>query len=291
MSRAFPGVTRQIVSLGVSWRAMQENLSPAKGRVAGKVALVTGAASGIGRATAIVLAREGASVVCADLHEQGAETCAAEIHAAQCAAIACRLDVASEASWCEVIERVLQSHGKLDALVNCAGISLAGAVEDLKLEEWQRVFAVNLEGTFLGTKHAIRAMKSNAGHCSIVNVSSASGLRASPGASAYCASKAAVCMFSRTVAKECSQAGIRIRVNTVCPGGVKTPLWRAMPFFQDLVKKTGSEESAFEAMAQGLPGERFAEPEEIARAILFLASDESLYVNGADLVVDGAYSA
>jgi NAD(P)-dependent dehydrogenase (short-subunit alcohol dehydrogenase family) len=124
---------------------------------------------------------------------------------------------------------------------------------------------------------------------SIVHVSSASGIRAPAGASAYATSKAALCFFVKAAAKECHEAGLPIRINTVCPGGVKTPLWQTMPFFQDLMKQTGSEEGAFRAMVGDKPG-RFIEPEEIALAILYLASDESVMVTGTDLVIDAGYS-
>src|SRR5262249_50202011 len=163
-------------------------------------------------------------------------------------------------------------------------------VADMSLDDWRRVLAVNLDGIFLGTKHAIRAMRTSGG--SIVLVSSASGLKAVPGASAYSASKAAGCMFARNAAKECADAGLAIRVNTVCPGAVKTPLWRTMPFFQELIARHGSEEAAFQAMTEGQPaGARFAEPEEIAQAILYLASDESRFVTGSDLVIDAGFRA
>ena len=143
---------------------------------------------------------------------------------------------------------------------------------------------------FLGTKHAILTLRQTGGG-SIVHISSASGLKSAPGASAYSASKAAVCMFVKAAAKECLQNGDKIRINTVCPAGVKTPLWREMPFFRDLVETTGSEEAAFREMAKSDPQGRFAEPEEIARAVLYLASDESLYVTGTDLLVEGGYTA
>jgi NAD(P)-dependent dehydrogenase (short-subunit alcohol dehydrogenase family) len=125
---------------------------------------------------------------------------------------------------------------------------------------------------------------------SIVNVSSASGIKAAPGASAYSASKAAACMFSKAAAKECLQNGYHIRVNTVCPAGVRTPMWRGMPFFRELIEQTGSEEAAFQAMEQTGPQGRFAEAEEVAQAILYLASDESLNVTGSDLMIDGGFT-
>lgn len=257
-------------------------------RVAGKVAVVAGAASGIGRATALSLGRHGASVVCADLNRTGAEDCARDIVAAGSQALGCVLDVTSEADWDRAVELTREQFGRPDVLVNSAGISFTSPVADMSLEDWQRVLAVNLDAVFLGTRAAIRAMRPGPG--SIINVSSASGLKASPGASAYSASKAAVCMFSRTAARECLDAGQGIRINTVCPGGVKTPLWSTMPFFQDLVRQAGSEEAAFQALAGKAPGARFAEPTEIALAILYLASDESRFVTGTDLVIDNGYT-
>jgi NAD(P)-dependent dehydrogenase (short-subunit alcohol dehydrogenase family) len=256
-----------------------------RGRVAGKVALVVGAASGIGRATAVLLAEHGASVWCADLNDAGAAATAGSI-----AGKSSGVDVTREADWEAVIAAVLAEHGRLDVLVNSAGITFVCPVADMCLDDWQRVFRVDLDGVFLGTKHAIRAMRATGG--SIINVSSAAGLKSMPGASAYATSKAAVCVFSRTAAKECVDAGLAIRVNTVCPGGVKTPLWRTQPFFQKLIAKTGSEDEAFLALLAGQPaGSRFAEPEEIAHAILYLASEESRFVTGSELVIDAGFRA
>jgi NAD(P)-dependent dehydrogenase (short-subunit alcohol dehydrogenase family) len=267
---------------------MSDAPRPGEGRVAGKVALVAGAGSGIGRATALLLAGHGASLLCTDLDAAAAEATAAAITAAGGTASSCPLDVTSEAAWCEATEQVLRTWGRLDILVNSAGISFARPVEEMTLEEWRRVLAVNLDGAFLGTKHAVRAMRKHPEGGSIVNVSSASGVKASPGASAYCASKAGVGMLSKTAALECQRAGDNIRVNAVLPSGVKTPLWKAMPFFRDLIAQTGSEEAAFRALAQG---GRFAEPEEIALAILYLASDESRFVTGVEFVIDNGYTA
>jgi NAD(P)-dependent dehydrogenase (short-subunit alcohol dehydrogenase family) len=255
------------------------------GRVLGKIALVAGAASGIGRATATLLAGHGATVWCSDLNAAGAATTAKSIGGKSAG-----LDVTREAEWEAVIAAVVAEHGRLDVLVNSAGISFGCAVADMSLDDWQRVLRVNLDGAFLGTKHGIRAMRGTGG--AIVNVSSASGLKSAPGAAAYSTSKAAVCMLTRTAAKECVDAGLAIRVNTVCPGGVRTPLWRTMPFFQELIAKSGSEEAAFQAILAGGPaGARFAEPEEIAHAILYLASDESRFVTGSDLVIDAGFRA
>jgi NAD(P)-dependent dehydrogenase (short-subunit alcohol dehydrogenase family) len=270
---------------------MQPQPPHPKGRVAGKVALVTGAASGIGRATALALAEHGAAVACGDLDLAGAEQVAAAITAAGGTAWPCRLDVTAEPAWQAAVEDVLRRQGRLDVAVNCAGISAACPVAELTLDDWRRVLAVNLEGVVLGTKHAIRAMRQGGRGGSIVNVSSVSGIKAQAGASAYCASKAAVIMFSRVAALECLKAGDKIRVNTVSPSGVKTPMWKTMPFFQELMAKEGGEEAAFAAMERAHPQGRFALPEEVALGILYLASDESSYVTATDLAVDNGDTA
>jgi 3(or 17)beta-hydroxysteroid dehydrogenase len=257
------------------------------GRVAGKIALVTGAGSGIGRATAILLAQQGAAVSCADLDSGQASATALRISGGGHATWV-ELDVTADEAWSRAVADITSSHGRLDILVNCAGISFACPVVDMSLADWHRVLGVNLDGVFLGTKHAIGIMRERGG--SIINVSSASGIKASPGASAYCTSKAAICMFTKAAAKECVEKGYAIRVNTVCPGGVRTPMWTTMPFFRELMAKTGSEERAFEEFARTLPGGRFIESEEVAAAILYLASDESRSVTGTDLVIDNGFT-
>jgi len=265
--------------------------SPVVGqRASGKKALIAGAASGIGRATALLLAQNGATITCADLDEAGATATVATAMKKGGTANALSLDVTSETSWEAATEDVLRRYSRLDVLINCAGVSFASPVTETKLEDWRRIMAVNVEGVFLGTKHAIIAMRRQAKGGSIINVSSASGIKASAGASLYSASKAAVGMFTKAIAKECVERNDSIRVNCVCPSGVKTPMWRSMPFFRELVTKSGSEEAAFHAMAETLLERRFAEPEEIAEAILYLASDESRFVTGTELVIDGGYT-
>jgi NAD(P)-dependent dehydrogenase (short-subunit alcohol dehydrogenase family) len=270
---------------------MQSQPRPTQRRVADKVALITGAGSGIGRATAVTLAAHGATIACADLNLAGAEETAADITAAGGSGRAYPLDVTSEPAWQDLMEQVLRVHGRLDIAVNCAGISFACPVADMSLEDWRRVMAVNLEGVFLGTKHAIRTMRQAGRGGSIVNVSSVAGLKAQPGASAYCASKAAVIVFSKAAALECLRAGENIRVNSISPTGVKTPLWKTMPFFQELMAKEGGEEAAFQAMARSAPHGRWALPEEVALAILYLASDESSFITGTNLVFDNGDTA
>lgn len=256
------------------------------GRVSNKVALVTGAASGIGRATAVLLAREGAAVALTDIADAG-QAVAEDIIRAGGKAQFVQLDVSDEAAWESCLAQVLHAFGKLDIAVNNAGIAAARPVADMTLAEWRSVLQVNLDGVFLGTKHAIRAMRAGG---SIINVASASGIKASAGASAYCASKAAVRMFSRTAALECAAAGLKIRINVVSPGGVKTPIWEKMDFWSGLVAEHGSEEGAWQALA-GPSSAGFHAPEEIAQAILFLASDDSSYMNAGELVIDRGYTA
>lgn len=259
-------------------------------RVSGKVALITGAASGIGRATALLFAREGANVAVTDRDEIGAQRCAAEIMAQAGNVAAFALDVTQEHEWQIVFAQIINQWGKLDVLINNAGISFAKPVEATTLEEWRKVMAVNLDGVFLGAKHAVKAMRAGHGG-SIINVASASGLKASAGASAYCTSKAAVRMLTKTVALECAQAGDNIRVNTVFPSGVLTPMWESMEFWQELKNKAGGAEGAWQTLAQSVPLKRFASPEEIAEAILYLASDAARFITGADFVIDGGYTA
>jgi NAD(P)-dependent dehydrogenase (short-subunit alcohol dehydrogenase family) len=181
----------------------------------------------------------------------------------------------------------------LNVLVSNAGVSFAKPVTEMSLEEWRRLMAVNLDGAFLGTKHAIRTMRAGHGGL-IVIVSSASALKASAGASAYCASKAALRLLAKSAALECIEHGDNIRINTVHPGGVVTPMWKTMDFWPDLVKQHGSEEGAWKALGalpEKSPLKRFATPGEVAQGILYLASDESSFVTGTELVIDGGYTA
>jgi NAD(P)-dependent dehydrogenase (short-subunit alcohol dehydrogenase family) len=195
-----------------------------------------------------------------------------------------KLDVSEESNWMAAMKAIVTSYQRLNVLVNNAGVSFAKPIAETTIDEWQRVLSVNLAGVFLGTKYAIIAMRS-AGGGSIINVASVSGITPFPEASAYGASKAAVRHFSKVAAIECADAETGIRVNVVTPGGVKTPMWESMDFFQELVAKHGGREQAFAAMAGSSASNRFSAPEDIARTILFLASDESAYLNGVELVI------
>ncbi|HAE26639.1 MULTISPECIES: SDR family NAD(P)-dependent oxidoreductase [Hyphomonas] len=261
------------------------------GRVEGKIACITGAANGIGRCVALTLAKEGATVIATDLQREAGVSLAAEIEAAGGNAMFIQHDVTAEADWDTVIATIRDVFGRLDALVNNAGIGLPSSpVTRVGLDDWKRLMAVNVDGPFLGVKHALPLMREHGGG-SIINVSSIAGIKASANASAYCASKGAVRLFTKSVALECAAANDGIRVNSVHPGIVETAIW-------DTLIGTAPEESgsrprgatlaAFtsNAVPLGRPGL----PEEIAAGILWLASDESSYVTGTELVIDGARS-
>lgn len=252
---------------------------------ADQLALVTGAASGIGRATAILLAQQGAAVIVADIDEAGATQTVQHITAEGGVGWVHALDVTSESAWQAALERVAQNGLPLRVVVNCAGIAATTPVADLPLAEWRRVLAINLDGTFLGTRVGIQALRRSGGG-SIVNVASASGIKAAAGSSAYCASKAAVIMLTKVAALECNQNQDRIRINTVAPGGVKTPMWNSVALGSDITKSP-----AWTSPPDAPLGQRFAEPEEIARVIAFLASDAASYLTGSVLAADAGYTA
>jgi 3(or 17)beta-hydroxysteroid dehydrogenase len=247
-----------------------------------RVALIVGSASGIGAAVARRLHAAGARVFCADLDVGGAQAIAGELTGA--AAVA--LDVREESAWSDAIATIIRVCGRLDILVNCVGVSAASPLADTTLAEWRHVLAINLDGAFLGTKYAIRAMRTDGGV--IVHIGSASGTRPAAGAAAYSTSKAALRMLVATAAKECRQAGLPIRINVVSPAGVKTPMWRTMPFFQDLTQAMGSEEAAFASLA-GSGGGPFIEPDDVARVVCFLVSDAAQHITGADIPLDDGY--
>jgi NAD(P)-dependent dehydrogenase (short-subunit alcohol dehydrogenase family) len=260
-----------------------------QGRVQDKVALVTGAGSGIGRAIAALLAREGARVLVADVNPKAAEAVAAEIVAAGGKAEPLALDVTDESAWQQATEGILAVHGRLDVLVNNAGVAFGKPVADTSLAEWRRVLAVNLDGVFLGTRHGIWAMQSSKGG-SIINVASVSGIKPFAGASAYGASKAAVRLLSKSAAIECADAGTGVRVNVVSPGGVKTPMWETMDFFRGLMTEHGGTEAAFTALAGSVPSQQFFSADEVARTVLYLASDESAHLSGVEIVMDRGHT-
>ena len=257
-------------------------------RLAQKVTLVTGAAQGIGAAVARAFVANGATVVLTDLRDAPGGALAASLGAA---ARYAHLDVRRAEDWGRVVHRVREEFGRLDAVVNNAGITgfedgpAPHDPEHASLDAWRAVLATNLDGVFLGCQHAIRAMRGNpgpaAGAGSIINISSRSGLVGVPLAAAYAASKAAVRNHTKSVALYCAQQGLRIRCNSVHPAAILTPMWDAM-------LGAGAGRAAREAaVVRDTPLRRFGTPEEVAHAVVYLASDESAYTTGAELVLDG----
>ncbi len=253
-------------------------------RLLDKVALVSGAARGIGAATAALLAREQARVIVTDIDEPAGRETAARIGAA---ARFCRLDVREEQDWQRVLAGVLAAEGRLDVLVNNAGITgffpPVGPQdpEHASLDSWHAVHRTNLDGVFLGCKHAIRVMKPPAGGGSIVNISSRSGQVGISGAAAYASSKAAVRNHTKSVALYCAEQRYNIRCNSIHPGAILTPMW------DPILGEGPAREQAIAALAAEVPLGRMGTAQDVAALVLYLASDESAYVTGAEFVIDG----
>jgi NAD(P)-dependent dehydrogenase (short-subunit alcohol dehydrogenase family) len=257
------------------------------GRVAGKTALVTGAAQGLGAAIAQVLAREGARVLLTDINEQGAARQAEAINAdcGEGTAFSTRHDVTSEEGWQGAVDAARERLGGLSILVNNAGIAPGGSIESISIENWKQAFAVNVDGTFLGCRLALPLLRENQ-PASIVNISSISALIAGPALVAYNASKAAVWMLTKSVALQCAKKGWDIRCNSVHPTFVDTDL---LENFR--LDKSTPREATLDKLSAQIPIGRIGEPEEIAMGVLYLASDESRYMTGSELKLDGGISA
>jgi NAD(P)-dependent dehydrogenase (short-subunit alcohol dehydrogenase family) len=245
----------------------------------GKVAIVTGAASGIGRTCALRLAGEGAGVLVADIEEKGGKETAAQIANSGGHATYLSLDVANEQSWIDAIEAVRREYGGLHVLLNNAGIGIPAPITEMTYENWRLQFAVNLDGHFLGMKHAIPLMKESGGG-SIINVSSAAGMKTYATMSAYCASKGGVRHLTKVAAVECAQNKTGIRVNSIHPGIVKTPAWDHL---DSMVVGGGLDAMAEATVPMGYVGTT----DDVANAVIFLAGDESRYVTGTELMIDG----
>lgn len=257
------------------------------GRAQGKKALVTGAAQGLGAAQAAMLAREGAQVVLADINIAGAEAQAQAINQAHGAgtAYAVKLDVTQEAEWIAAIDAVRDALGGLSVLVNNAGVGVRGNIETCTLEEWHRGFAINVDSVFLGCQKALPLMKDTQPG-SIVNISSIAGLIASDTMPGYNASKAAVWMLSKSVALYCAKMGWDIRCNSVHPTFVDTPI------LDGIANSSGHpKEVVMGKLARQIPLKRVGHPDDIAAGVLYLASDESRFMTGAELKLDGGISA
>lgn len=246
------------------------------GRVEGKVALVTGAASGMGRADAVLLAAEGAHVVVTDMNETDGRAVADAIgeHA-----VFMRLNVTDEDNWKSVIAATVERFGRLDILVNNAGIIALGNIVDTTLESWRLVNSVNSDGVFLGCKHAIPVMAKSGGG-SIINMSSVAAIHGQSFVAAYTASKGAVRALTKNIAMYCKEQKNGIRCNSIHPDGVKTPMVVKVAMGKDVA-------TAADLEAIGKFG-NMCEPEDIANLVLYLASDESRFVNGAEMLIDNA---
>jgi NAD(P)-dependent dehydrogenase (short-subunit alcohol dehydrogenase family) len=265
------------------------------GRLGNKIAIVTGGGSGIGRGCAIALAAEGARVIVGDIDEKGAaETCAAVV-AKGGGARARPLDVASEASWKSFVDFVEREFGALHILVNNAGICISKPLLDTSYEAWRRQMSINLDGVFLGTKAALPLLAKSGGG-SIVNVSSVAGLRGIAGMSGYCASKGGVRLFTKAVALECARMKDNIRVNSIHPGAIETPIWLKLGNDGDMpAMEAGRNSDAMEqvraAGAAATPIGHAGVPADIAAGVVYLASDDSRFVTGTELIIDGGVMA
>lgn len=249
------------------------------GRVEGKIAVVTGSASGIGRACAERLAQEGATVIVADVQDALGEEVAAEINKAGGKAEYRHLDVSDETAWIGLYDHIRATHGRLDVLVNNAGIGIGGPAIALSLSDWRRQTAVNLDGPFLGIKYAVPFMAEGGGG-SIVNMCSSVGKIGQPGMAAYGATKGAMRLYTKAVAIECALSGTGVRVNAVNPGIIETPMWAAQGS-PDLDAMSNI------AVPLGIKGL----PVDIANGVLWLASDESRYATGSEVTIDGGATA
>ncbi|MEM7217074.1 MAG: SDR family oxidoreductase [Pseudomonadota bacterium] len=244
-------------------------------RVAGKVIIVTGAASGLGKADAIRLAEEGATVVLTDINEDAGTAVAAE-----CGGEFVRQDVADESGWQALIDGVVDRHGRLDGLVNNAGTAPISTIETITTEEWRRHLGIHLDGTFFGCRYALPALKA-AGGGSIVNMSSVAALSGLPGYLVYSTAKGGIAALTRSVARHCVEQAYGIRCNSVHPGSISTPMvHNAIKSLQGIDIEAAEDP---EAMRKEMG---FGAPEDVANMILFLMSDESRHVNGAQLVID-----
>ncbi|WP_321816084.1 MULTISPECIES: SDR family oxidoreductase [unclassified Paraburkholderia] len=244
-------------------------------RLKGKIAIVTGAASGVGKADALLFAAEGARVVLTDVNEEAGHAVAAQIGDA---ALFVRHDIASETGWNDVFGATQKHFGTPDVLVNNAAILQLGSIEDATLEQWQRIMRINAEGYFLGCQAAVRAMKEKGG--AIVNMSSVAALGGLGAFCAYSASKGAVTALTRAIAAHCKTQGYKVRANTIHPDGILTPMTE--PFF-------GSAEAGRAQLTESVdPRSRMCLPEDIAQLVLFLASDASRFINGSEYRIDNA---
>lgn len=252
------------------------------------VALVTGAASGIGAAAARLIMADGdAELVVADRNDEGLDALVATLPRPQ-DVVSITLDVTDEAAWARATVSIRDRFGRLDWVVASAGVTFGALITDTRLEDWRRVLSINLDGIFLTLRATLPLIRAGGQGGAVVVISSAAGVKAEAGVGAYGASKAGALQLAKIAAKE--GAPDRIRVNTLLPGGVETPMWQDLPFFHQLVQENGSERAAFDALATlATPLGRYSTAEEMATLILFLLRDAPT-VTGTALVADGGYT-
>lgn len=251
-------------------------------RLKGKVALVTGGAMGLGAAMALLLAREGAKLVVTDMRAaEGAEV-VDQIEKAGGSAFFHHHDVSLEDDWLKAVDSTLEKFGQLDVVVNNAGIAITGNAEELPFADWRKLMSINLDGVFLGVKHSIRGMKQSRRPGSIINLSSIEGLVGDPDLVAYNASKGGVRLLTKSAALHCAKTGTGIRVNSIHPGFIWTPMVQSGP---------GDAEARRKALIALHPVGHLGEPDDIAWGVVYLASDESKFMTGSELVIDGGYTA
>jgi NAD(P)-dependent dehydrogenase (short-subunit alcohol dehydrogenase family) len=253
-------------------------------RVAGKVAVITGGAMGIGRACAELLSAEGATVVVSDVDTAAGQAVVDQLVSLGRPATFLEHDVTREDEWQRVIDECIRAHERLDILVNNAGVGWFGDVEHTSLDDWRRLLSVNLDGVFLGIKHAIPAMRVG-GSGSIINLSSIEGLVGDPTLAAYNASKGAVRLLTKSAALYCARNGTRIRVNSVHPGYIWTPM------VHRATEASGHADEMRRHLESLHPVGHLGEAKDIAYGVLYLASDEASFVTGSELVIDGGYTA
>lgn len=253
-------------------------------RLADKVAVVTGGASGIGAACVRALAREGAAVLVTDLDEAGGRTLVDEVAATGGEARFLRQDVADEPGWVDAVALLREAWGRLDILVANAGIGINGPVIQMSLRDWQRQTAVNMDGVFLGAKHGIPLMAEGGGGA-ITVMSSIAGLQGAANMAGYCATKGGVRYFAKALALECARQRNGVRVNSVHPGIIDTPIW------SKIARDPAKPHDPHELATRFSPIGRAGAPAEVAEAVVFLSSDAASYVTGAELAVDGGQTA
>jgi 3(or 17)beta-hydroxysteroid dehydrogenase len=258
---------------------MPDRQAAAAGRLAGKTILITGGASGIGLATMRRALEHGARVAIGDIDAAAGEMLAEGTPGLRFV----RLDVTSDESWAAAVTDVQTNVGPLDGVVNSAGVFIVGDIEKISLEDWRRTHAVNVDGVFLGCRHAVGAMKARGG--SIVNMSSVSGLVGGHNIVAYNSSKGAVRLLTKSVALHCAKQNYGIRCNSVHPTFVDTPM------YQSTIAAAREPERVRDALTAQVPLRRVAQPNEIADLIVYLLSDESAFVTGAEMVIDGGLTA